>query len=199
MHGLLFRTLQLFVQDTYGRDAWQAITTMADLDINDFEPMLNYPVGFFDKIIEAVEAILDKPRDHFFEDLGTYLVAHPNSEGLRRLLRLGGVDYIEFLFFLDDLPDRVRLTVVDLELPYLEIVEVSDERFKLFIGPGLPGFDFVMMGVLRAMADDYGALVLLEALTDESGKYVQIDLIETSFSEGRDFKLAGDQIKGDAA
>jgi hypothetical protein len=200
MHGLILRTFQVFVQDTYGPDAWTAITARADTGAPDFEAMLNYPPETFETVVAATEAELNKPRDALLEDVGTYLVSHPNSEGLRRLLRFGGVDYIEFLHSLDDLPDRARLAVADLVLPDLELRDHSQNRFRLIVGEGLPGFDCVMMGVLRAMADDYGALVLLDAEPAGDGAQgVDITLIETAYAAGRDFDLAAGQGQGAGA
>jgi len=48
----------------------------------------------------------------------------------------------------------------------------------------------VMMGVLRAMADDYGALVILDHHGVQDGdEVISITLIETAFAEGRSFEL----------
>jgi len=200
MHGLILRTFQVFVQDTYGAEAWAGIVTRSDLDTPDFEAMLNYAPETFDTVIAATEAELEKPRDLFLEDVGTYLVSHPNSEGLRRLLRFGGVDYIEFLHSLDDLPDRARLAVADLVLPDLELRDFGQNVFHLNVGDGLPGFGCVMVGVLRALADDYGALVLLDAAPAHQGhQTVEITLIESAFAEGREFELAATAGQGGVA
>jgi hypothetical protein len=193
MHGLILRTFQVFIQDTYGAETWEKVAFCADLEDPDFEAMLNYTTEVFEAVMTASEEVLAKPRDAFLEDVGTYLVSHPNSEGLRRLLRFGGVDYIEFLHSLDDLPDRARLAVADLQLPDLELRDGGQGQFRLNVGSGLPGFGYVMVGVLRAMADDYGALVLLDAAPAPShtrGQEVDITLIETAYAEGRDFELA---------
>lgn len=201
MHGLILRTFQVFVQDTYGQSTWEAITGHAQFEAGDFEAMLNYPTETFDAIIAATEIELGKSGDLFLEDVGTYLVSHPNSEGLRRLLRFGGVDYIEFLHSLDDLPDRARLAVADLVLPDLELRDMGQNTFRLTVGEGLPGFGFVMVGVLRAMADDYGALVLLNAEGVGVGEQeVDITLVESAFAAGRAFDLAaGGGAQGGAA
>lgn len=191
MHGLILRTFQVFVQDTYGPEPWRRIVDGAGLDAPDFEAMLNYPQDIFTAVVGAAEVELRKPPDAFLEDVGTYLVSHPNSEGLRRLLRFGGVDFIEFLHSLEDLPDRARLAVADLELPDLDLVDVAPNRFTLLVGAGLPGFGFVLLGVLRAMADDYGALVLMECDGGTLGRQtIAITLIETAYSQGRQFALA---------
>lgn len=48
----------------------------------------------------------------------------------------------------------------------------------------------MLLGVLRAMADDYGALVILEYFSDVAGKErIEIQLIEEAFAAGRGFEL----------
>ncbi|BBU57757.1 hypothetical protein KU6B_40220 [Mameliella alba] len=191
MHGLILRTFQVFVEDTYGPGIWADIAEKAGLEVPDFEAMLNYAPETYSALIGAAETVLDKPAEAIWEDVGTYLVSHPNSEGLRRLLRFGGVDFIEFLHSLDDLPDRSRLVVADLVLPDLELTDNGNTQFKLRVGGGLPGFGYVMMGVLRAMADDYGALVLLDTESGHRGEqYLMVTVIETAYAEGREFELA---------
>lgn len=191
MHGLIPRTFQVFAEDTYGPGTWAEIVQAAGLDVPDFEAMLNYPRETYSALIAAAEHVLEKPAEAIWEDVGTYLVSHPNSEGLRRLLRFGGVDFIEFLHSLDDLPDRARLVVADLVLPELELTDSGSHQFKLRVGDGLPGFGYVMVGVLRAMADDYGALALLDAEGGHRGEQcLMITVIETAYAEGREFELA---------
>ena len=47
-----------------------------------------------------------------------------------------------------------------------------------------------MTGVLRAMADDYGALVILDITGKQDGSdVISITLVESEFSEGRAFDL----------
>ncbi|WP_121632092.1 heme NO-binding domain-containing protein [Tropicibacter alexandrii] len=200
MHGLILRTLQVYVQDTYGLDAWTRIADESRLDPHDFEAMLNYDEQIYFNVLNGAEIILSKPSEAFLEDCGTYLVSHPNSEGLRRLLRFGGVDFIEFLHSLDDLPDRARLVVADLELPDLELRDSSGGQFQLKVARGLPGFAHVMVGLLRSMADDYGALALLDYSSGLRGTHlIDIQVVETAYSEGRDFELAASARSGEGA
>lgn len=191
MHGLILRTLQVFVQDTYGQDVWQSIAAEAELDPPEIEAMLTYDRALLVRLIGASERVLGKPCRLFLEDIGTYLVSHPNREGLRRLLRFGGVDFIEFLHSLDDLPGRARLAVSNLVLPDLELRDGNGNTFVLRITGDMPSFGHVLVGVLRAMADDYGALVLLDHGEEAQDiKLIEITVVETAFAEGRDFDLS---------
>ena len=190
MHGLINRAIQTFVCQTYGDERWARVTEAAGLGFTEFEAMLIYEEDQTLRVLEALCTDLERPQSEVLEDLGTYLVSNPSVESLRRLLRFGGVTYVEFLHSLDDLPDRARLAVNDLHLPQMELREQIAGRFSLTCGPGLPGFGWVMMGVLRTMADDYGALVFLEYEGKrDKDEVISITLIETAFAEGRSFEL----------
>lgn len=195
MHGLINRAIQSFVCTTHGWSCWQRATESAGLKFAEFEPMLVYDDAVTTQVLDALCADLNRPRADFLEDLGTYLVSHPNTEDLRRLLRFGGVTYVEFLHSLDDLSDRARLAVSDLDLPVLELQEHSPTEYRLHCAPGLPGFSSVMTGVLRAMADDYGALVMLSQDENQGDvDVISIMLVESAFAEGRAFDLGARKL-----
>lgn len=190
MHGLINRAIQCFVTDSYGADKWVEATRLADLSFVEFEAMLIYDDDITPRVLDAVSKVLARPREDVMEDIGTYLVSHPNVEALRRLLRFGGVTFVEFLHSLDDLPDRARLAVSDLQLPRIELRDHEPGHFSLVCDSPLAGYGHVMMGILRAMADDYGVLALLEHQGGGQGvETISISLIETEFAEGRVFDL----------
>lgn len=191
MHGLINRAIQCFLRDTYGAAQWAAIAREARLGFDSFEPMLHYPATMTDDVLQAATDLLGRPRDAILEDIGTYLVSHPNLEALRRLLRFGGVGFRDFLHSVEDLRGRGRLALPDLELPDLELSEQQPELFTLRCRSDFLGSGMVIMGLLRAMADDYGALVLLEYQgAGDDGEVIEIQLLETEFAEGRRFDLS---------
>lgn len=190
MHGLINKAIQSFVVASYGVDRWLAVVDAAGLDSPDFEAMLIYEEAQTHAVLDALRRELNRDLSDILEDLGTYLVSHPEVERLRRLLRFSGVSYADFLHALDDLPGRVRLAVADLHLPALELREHAPGQYSLTCGPGLPGYGCVMMGVLRAMADDYGALALLDYQGQDRGTdVISVQLVDASFAEGRAFDL----------
>lgn len=211
MHGLINKSVQGFVTETYGGRAWIAVARTSGAEIGDFEALQLYDDVVTDQLLGAVERVLQKPRDRVLEDLGTWLVTRRQPDTVRRLLRFGGVDFEDFLHSLDDLPGRVRLAVPNLVLPPMELIEQARSVFLLRIGPGPRGFGAVMMGLLRAMADDYGSLAVLElANRDASGdgdggtgmdgplgkEVVEIRLIQSDYASGRDFHLSAPRMTG---
>ncbi|MEM1387488.1 MAG: heme NO-binding domain-containing protein [Pseudomonadota bacterium] len=189
MHGMINKAVQCFVTDFYGENAWSRVADAAYLPRAGFEPMFSYNPDTTDRMLAAAVDVLAKPRATILEDLGTYLVTHPSMARVRRLLRFGGGTFVEFLSSLDELPDRVRLALPDLDFPSLQVFEESDTMFHVRVAHWKPGFGCVLVGILRAMSDDYGALALLDYHALGNDEVINVHLAETAFSDGRRFDL----------
>ncbi|PRX38261.1 Haem-NO-binding [Meinhardsimonia xiamenensis] len=190
MHGLINRSIEAFLAETYGLEAWRAIVARAGIGVESFEPMLTYPPEVTERLLAGAAAHLDRSREQILEDLGTYLVSEPRMQAVRRLLRFGGESFVDFLHSLEELRDRARLAVPDLELPELELHPAAGMAYTLDIRFERPGFGPVLQGMLRAMADDYGALVMLDHLGAAGGcERLRIELLDAAFAEGRRFEL----------
>lgn len=199
MHGLINKAIQFFLCESFGTQTWQEIAATAGIDRHlgpdGFEAMQLYDDSLTDRVLTAAASILHRPRESLLEDLGTYLISDPQLERLRRLLRFGGVSFTDFLYSLDDLQGRSQLAVPELALPELGIDE-GDEAgsFSLTCRACPQGFGHVMVGVLRALADDYGALVVLEhsGRIDGQHEVITIQVHDPAFHAGRHFDLAAE-------
>ena len=190
MHGLINRSIQCFIQDTYGLPSWQAVCSHAGLDTPGFEAMLTYPDALTHDVLAAATTVLRRPRDTLLEDLGTYLVSNEKVTALRRLLRFSGVNFIDFVNSLEELPERGRLALPSLEMPELVLTDRGQGLFVLHCTGPLPGAGHVLVGLLRAMADDYGALVLLDHLGPEAeGEVIAIQIADQALYAARPFSL----------
>lgn len=194
MHGLINRAIEMFVRQTYGGKDWIALTKKLDLGFTEFEAMLTYEDMVTMQVLEGLSDHLKKDQSDILEDIGTFLVSHPSAESLRRLLRFSGRDFVEFLHSLEDLPARARLALDDLNLPQFELKEHNLDHFSVVIRDEIQGpvaFGHVLLGLLRALADDFGALVLLEHKGGREGtEVISVNLLHNSFTEGRRFELA---------
>ncbi len=193
MHGLVNRAIECFLRDTYGVQCWARIADAAGVDPDGFETMLLYDDSVTLSVIAAASRALGKPEEDLLEDLGIYLVSHPERARLRRLMRFGGVGFEDFLHSLDDLRERGRLAVPDLDLPDLELRDEGDGRFSVTCRSRHAGFGAVLAGVLQAMADEYGALIMIERGPPvDAVTRIDISLLDRSHAAGRRFELAGD-------
>ena len=190
MHGLINRSIQCFLAETYGVAAWQVISEQAGLGQENLETLILYDDTLTESLLESAVQQTGNTRSVLLEDLGTFLVTSPTMHGLRRLLRFGGAQFVDFLHSLEELPDRARMAVSDLTLPQIELRDHSAVAFTLLVTHDFAGFGHVILGVLRAMADDYGALALLshEGRRDKV-ETITVEVFEVAFSEGRNFDL----------
>ena len=188
MDALLLRSLQGYVRDTFGAAVWQAACRRADLSTETFEPMLAYASGTAERVAQGAADVLGRPVESIWEDMGTYLVTNPGHEGVRRLLRFGGANFADFLLSLEDMPGRVRLAMPDLRLPELTLSEPEPDRFEIRCLCRQRGLPRVLVGILTAMADDYGALCLIQ---DEGDARISVRIFDRSHAAGRRFDLAG--------
>lgn len=190
MHGLFNRSLQCFIVDTYGPGAWSAIAAAADLDPARFEALLIYDDRVTRAVIRAAAELLLKPEDDLLEDMGTFLVSNRAADSVRRLLRFGGDDFGTFLHSLNELPDRARLAMPDLDFPRLDLREISTGQFLLRCETPHMEYCRVTLGALRAMADDYGVLASVDfAALPGRGAEISLQVFDTGFSKGRSFSL----------
>jgi hypothetical protein len=195
MLGLINRSFQCFLTDTYGAVTWAKVVGQAGLLDTEFEAMLTYEDQVTEALLLAGTIVLTRPRETLLEDLGNYLISHPNVQSLRRLLRFGGATFLDMLHSMEDLRERGHMAVPDLDLPRMEVTDLGQGNYRLTCSHPVSGAGFVIMGLMRAMADDFGALVLLEHEGISQGiETLRVQLLDQSFSQGRHFELAQELV-----
>ncbi|MBF9061160.1 heme NO-binding protein [Rhodobacterales bacterium HKCCSP123] len=191
MHGMVNRALQGFVTATYGTEIWAEVRSQAALPFDDFEAMLVYPDAMTMACFQATAHVLHKHPNALLEDIGTWLVTDEHLEPLRRLLRFSGPGFLDFLYAIEELGERGHLALPDLDMPQITLERLDPSNFRIRVRWALPGMGPIVMGCLRAMADDYGALALLElgGIDPDGTEVVHVQLLDTAFSRGRSFDL----------
>lgn len=191
MHGLINRSIESFLRDSYGEVAWSAIAARLPVDPAGFEPFRHYPDALTLRLIAVAGEVLTKPEAEFLEDVGAWLA---RTEPARRLLRFSGTDFADFVLALEELPGRAHLVLPDLEMPRISVTAEGEGQFHVQITHALPEWRSLIAGVLRAMSDDYGALALI---VDE-GSAIAVDVSAEAFFAGRDFDLGGGPMRREA-
>lgn len=186
MHGLINRSLECFVRDSYGDAVWRGIAAEMALPTERFEPFRRYPDDMAVGVIATAAARLGKPATELLEDFGAWLA---RTEPTRRLLRFSGSDFTDFIIALEELAGRVAMILPELQMPRIAVEPSLDGRqFRVSVLHALPQWRSVLAGVIRAISDDYGALALI---VDE-GHAISVDVSDAAFAEARDFVLAAD-------
>lgn len=195
MHGMICKALEGYLRGVHGPPAWREIRIAAGLEFESFETLSIYDDALFDRVIGQAVDRLAIPRDTLLEDLGTWLCTDPSMEPVRRLMRFSGATYGEFLYALEDMHERALMAVPDLNLPVVSVIEVDRGQFRVAISWHATGAGVVLMGILRAMADDYGTLAVIEVASDSEpaggcAQTLAVSLVEADFAPARAFDLA---------
>lgn len=194
MQGFVNKAIQNFIIDTYGPTRWADVTRQSEIGLTHFESLLDYDPQISQRLLRSATMALEQPSETLLEDMGHHLVAHRRNEGLRRLLRFSGNTFEDFILSLDELPDRVRLAVEEIDLPEIEITQPETNQFLLTLGDQLPGFEWVLIGTLRALADDYGALALIDHQSGAARPQILLTLVNSNYAAGRQFDLGQSKV-----
>ena len=190
MLGLTVTALQHFTLDTYGHEAWRHAVKAVLGDFQKFEALLVYDDDVVFALIKELAESNNRIRKDFEEDIGNYLVSSKNMKSLRRLLRFGGATFEDFVMSLDDLNERVDLALSELNLPIVQSRQQDAGSYLLRVEDQWSGFENVIVGILRALADDYGVLVLVDVVGHSKGSdEIKVEIIERNFAKGAEFEL----------
>ncbi len=179
MHGMINRGVQCYVRDIFGPEIWEETCSRAELPFFNFETMLRYDDDITETVLNTLAQVLARPRHELLEDFGTYVVSEERLAAVRKLLRFGGDTFEEFLHSLEDVHDRAKLALPDLDVPHLRLESHSKAQHTLHYRFSKLGYGSVFLGLLRGMADDYGALVVIDHISERKGA-IDADRFEIS-------------------
>ncbi|WP_440770535.1 heme NO-binding domain-containing protein [Natronorubrum sp. DTA28] len=74
MHGIILKTLQAFVVDTYGEDAWLTIQREADIEEKVYVPVTVYPDGDVYEIVRTAGELTDQSPRTILSQYGKWVV-----------------------------------------------------------------------------------------------------------------------------
>ena len=177
MHGLVNRAIEGFVRQTHGPDRWRAIAAAAGLPAGGLPPFHPCPPGLAQHLARTAAHVLDQPEAEVVEDVGAWLVGR---EWVRRMLRLPGSGFQDVLFSLEDLPGRARMVLPDLVIPDITVRPRGARDCRVTLAPDDWLWRALLAGMLRAMADECGALVLVV----DAGSSVMVDVVQAGPGRG---------------
>ncbi|WP_372803460.1 heme NO-binding domain-containing protein [Paracoccus seriniphilus] len=191
MQQLVVRAVEEFLRQTYGDDLWLRVAGNPGDD-----DRLALMGGAFTSrgvsvrdLVTSAAAELGKTAQELLEDGGAWLASR---EAIRRLLRFSGHDFRDFILSLEELPGRAHFVVPDLGVPEINVSVCEQGVFWLTLPEDSLGWPSILGGIIRAMADDYGAL----GVVNVEGNVVTVGIPDDDFSAGREFSLVRDVAPG---
>ena len=168
MYGLVNNGMRTFVVDAHGEDTWHAICEDAGVDVAEFETMTAYDDAITGALVGAISRHLDLPVAEVLEVFGTYWVGYSKQTAIGKLIDHGGETLWERIRGLDDMHERVQLTMPDLEPPSFDLEPLADGSQRLHYHSTREGLSPMVIGLLHGLAEECGVKVQIEHLASKS-------------------------------
>ena len=196
MHGLICRAIEGFVKTQHGMEAWAAIRASAALPFDGFEALRIYDRDLVEAVLDGTAEAIGSDRDALFEDVGHWVCTHPPLESVRRLFRFTGATFLDLVYALDEVHDRACMAVPGLDLPHYRLKQAGPEEFRIASRWSIAGGAALLTGALRAMADDYGTLALIDATgaRQVDGRWleeIELRVVLHDYQKPREFTFGG--------
>lgn len=171
MYGMLNEGIRSFITENHGPEAWQSICDTAGLDQLEFERMSSYDDAITYKLIEAICSFTDLPLPEVMDIFGRYWVEFAGASHFGNLMRLAGNSFIEQLKGLDDMHDRILLTMPHLKPPSFEVDQKDDGSCILHYYSEREGLAPMVIGLLHGLAKETGERIEVSQVAVKSEQF----------------------------
>lgn len=168
MYGMVNQGIRAYVEGQFGAPSWRKIAADAGVSETGFERLVAYDDADTYALVAAIADHSDLPQDDVLRIFGAYWVDYAQSTGFEKLLRLAGRTFIERLGNLDDLHDRIVLTMPSLKPPSFELEEMDSVTYKLRYYSHREGLAPMVVGLLHGLAAETGEQISVEQIHHKS-------------------------------
>ena len=161
MYGLVNQGVQTFISNAHGAADWQDICARAGLSDTDFEGMLVYPDDITYKIVGAVSEKYDLPATEVLRLFGDFWVDFSHKTPIGTLLRFGGETLLERLDTLNEMHERIKMSMPHLSPPVFEFEDMGDGTYKLHYASDREGLEHMVIGLVEGLGRETGQSVTI--------------------------------------
>ena len=168
MYGMVNQGLRAYVEDAHGAAVWQAICADLGVGSHGFERLASYDDAVTYDMVAAISKHTQTPSEDILRVFGTSWVGYAKQTELGKLVRLAGRNFIERVRGLDDMHDRILLTMPHLEPPSFELEDIDENTYKLRYYSHRSGLAPMVIGLLEGLAADSNERVTIEQIKRKS-------------------------------
>ncbi|MEM9707536.1 MAG: heme NO-binding domain-containing protein [Pseudomonadota bacterium] len=159
MYGLVNNGVRTFVVNAHGEDTWRTICRKADVPDEEFENLTAYDDAVTYALVGAISEELDCPAEQVLDIFGSYWVGFSKSTAIGKLVDQGAETLIDQIRSLDEMHQRVQLTMPHLDPPSFDFEERPCGTHRLHYMSNREGLAPMVIGLLRGMAEDHGVSI----------------------------------------
>jgi len=156
MYGLVNQAIEDLVRAYHGGTAWELIKQTAQLQIEAFIGMEQYPDDVTYKLVDAASEVLGVPREEVLQSFGEHWVLFTAKKGYGEILSTGGNTLPDFLQNLDMLHTRVSIIMPHLKPPSFSCDEITENSLHLHYYSHRLGLAPFVAGLVNGLAKMFG-------------------------------------------
>lgn len=159
MYGLVNHGVQTFIVENFGEEDWRDICAKAGLSDDNFEGMLTYPDDVTYKLVGVISEKYDMTAAEVLRAFGDYWVDYSASSTIGQLLRFGGKGLADRLDTLNEMHERIKMSMPHLKPPSFEFEEGENGEHKLHYASDREGLEHMVVGLVEGLGRESGQTV----------------------------------------
>ncbi len=159
MYGLVNHGVQTFIVENFGEGDWREICAEAGLAEEHFEGMLTYPDEVTYKLVGIISKRYDMEPAAVLRTFGDYWVDYSASTSVGQLLRFGGQSLTDRLETLNEMHERIKMSMPHLKPPSFEFEEGENGEHKLYYASDRDGLEPMVIGLVEGLGRETGQTV----------------------------------------
>jgi len=165
MYGLVNQAIEDLVRTQHGGPVWEQIKEKADVQIEAFIGMEQYPDDVTYRIVEAASQVLEIDCDAIFRAFGEHWVLYTAKKGYGEMLAACGRTLPQFLNNLDMLHTRVGVIMPHLKPPSFSCTDITPNSLHRHYYSHRQGLTHMVVGLVQGL----GKLLGTEATIRQIG------------------------------
>ena len=164
MYGMVNQGIAQYVTENLGEPVWLEIVAKAGLDSGEFETMLAYDDDVTYKLVFAASDILGMDTNEILESFGEFWVDFAANTAIGRLLDFGGDTLFELLDNLNEMHERIQLSLPHLRPPSFEFEMCEGNVHRLHYYSERDGLQPMVIGLVTGLARKTGENIRVKIL-----------------------------------
>ena len=187
MYGMVNQGIKEYVTSNLGDPTWRKILEKSGLDSDQFETMLAYDDDMTYRLVFAASDVLELSTDQVLEAFGKFWVNYAGDTAIGRLLDFGGETLFELLDSLNEMHERIQMSLPHLRPPSFEFEMSEGNVHQLHYYSEREGLQPMVIGLVKGLALKCGENVQIRIVQSRLNG-ADHDIFELEVDESLDAK-----------
>lgn len=159
MYGMVNDGIRRFVTENHGEAVWEEIRRDAGVDISCFDAMTSVDDAVTYNLVGAICKRFGIEAAQALQAFGEYWPSFAGQTSYGALMDFSGGDFVEFLESLDEMHERIAVTMPHLKPPSFEVERLSEDSLNLYYSSERPGLAPMVLGLLNGLAARFNVAI----------------------------------------